>query len=228
MKKFEKIVLIGAAPFVIGAGIFLGWSANYAGASFFVLKSTAMWKAFFGGEMFMPFKQAVAYFSDARIRKIAMTAGGLTAVESLVVTIGTTLLIKQPWKVKPPSDGSRLAELSDLKKAGLLDGKPGKSILLGTFGKGKNAQDVRYSGDSHFFVNGPSRSGKGRGFVMTNLLEYEGSAIVLDVKLENWTLTGAARLAMGQKCYVFAPGSRNTHCWNPLDFIRDWPERSTD
>jgi type IV secretion system protein VirD4 len=63
---------------------------------------------------------------------------------------------------------------------------------------------------------------------MTNLLEYAGSVIVLDVKLENFVRTGPARLAMGQKCFVFAPGSKSSHRWNPLDFVRDWPERSTD
>ncbi|MGO4450426.1 type IV secretory system conjugative DNA transfer family protein [Phyllobacterium sp. TAF24] len=228
LKRYEKIALITAGPCVAAAGLFLGWSANYAGASFFVLKSTAMWKAFFGGDFLMPAKQFAAFAGDARISRIGTIAAGLTFAQAGALGLGGFLLAKRPWAVKPPADGSRFATLADLKKAGLLDGIPGKSILLGTFGKGKNAPEVRYSGDSHFFVNGPSRSGKGRGFVMTNLLEYQGSTIVLDVKLENWEKTGPARLAMGQKCFVFAPGSKFTHRWNPLDFVRSWPERSTD
>jgi len=180
------------------------------------------------GDVLMPAKQLTAYFGDPRLSRVATIATAATAVETAILGGGAFLLAKQPWAVRPPSDGSRFAGLPDLKKAGLLDGKLGHSILLGTFGKGRQAVEVRYSGDSHFFVNGPSRSGKGRGFVMTNLLEYQGSAIVLDVKLENWEKTGPARLAMGQKCYVFAPGSKHTHRWNPLDFVRDWPERSTD
>lgn len=228
MKKFEKIALIAAGPCVAAAALFVGWSANYAGASFFVLKSTAMGQAFFGGDILMPAKQFFAYFGDPRLSRVATIATAATAVETAILGGGAFLLAKQPWAVRPPSDGSRFAGLPDLKKAGLLDGKPGHSILLGTFGKGRQAVEVRYSGDSHFFVNGPSRSGKGRSFVMTNLLEYHGSAIVLDVKLENWEKTGPARLAMGQRCYVFAPGSKHTHRWNPLDFVRDWPERSTD
>lgn len=228
LTKYEKITLLTAGPVVAAAGLGLGWSANYAAASFFVLKSTTMWKSFFGGDLLMPAKQLAAYAADARISRIATIAAGATVVEAFALGAVGFLLVKRPWAVKPPADGSQFAELRDLKKAGLLEGKPGNSILLGTFGKGKNAPEVRYSGDSHFFVNGPSRSGKGRGFVMTNLLEYQGSAIVLDVKLENWEKTGPARLAMGQKCFVFAPGSKFTHRWNPLDFVRDWPERSTD
>jgi len=228
LKKYEKIALVTLGPCVAAAGLFMGWSANYAAASFFVLKSTAMWKAFFGGDIMMPARQLTAYLSDARISRIGSIAAVSTALEAVALGIGSYILVKRPWAVKPPADGSRFAALKDLKKAGLLDGIPGKSILLGTFGQGKNAPEVRYSGDSHFFVNGPSRSGKGRGFVMTNLLEYQGSTIVLDVKLENWEKTGPARLAIGQKCFVFAPGSKFTHRWNPLDFVRDWPERSTD
>ena len=228
MNKFEKTALVAAGPCVAAAGLFLGWSANYAVASFFILKTTSMWTAFFGGDLLMPAKQLATYFGDPCLSRVATIATVATAIETVILGGGAFLLAKQPWAVRPPSDGSRFARLSDLKKAGLLDGKPGHSILLGTFGKGRQAVDVRYSGDSHFFVNGPSRSGKGRGFVMTNLLEYQGSAIALDVKLENWEKTGPARLAMGQKCYVFAPGSKQTHRWNPLDFVRDWPERSTD
>ena len=134
-------------------------------------------------------------------------------------------LVATPWKVRKPSDGARIATMADLKRAGLLDGVAGYSMLLGTF-KGR---DVRYSGDSHFYVNGPSRSGKGRGFVMPNLLEWRGSAIVLDVKQENWRLTGAARVALGQKVYLDSRRDpRHSHRWNPLDFVRPWPSRATD
>jgi type IV secretion system protein VirD4 len=147
-----------------------------------------------------------------------------TVLETALAAGAAYALVKRPWVIRPPSDGARMGTLADLKKAGLLDGQPGASILLGTFA----GRDVRYSGDSHFFVNGPTRSGKGRGFVMTNLLEWRGSVIVLDVKQENWRKTGPTRAAMGQKLYLVAPGSPDSHCWNPLDFVRPWPSRATD
>lgn len=228
MNRFEKIALTVAGPVIAAGSGFYAWSLNYSAASWFMLKSSTMWKSFTGGDIFMPARQAFAHLDKPAVMKLVTTASLATLAEAAVVAGGLALAIKRPWQVRPPADGSRFATLEDLKKAGLLDGKPGKSVLLGTFGKGRQAVDVRYSGDSHFFVNGPSRAGKGRGFVMTNLLEYSGSAIVLDVKLENYLNTGAARLAMGQKCYVFAPGSAKTHRWNPLDFVRGWPERSTD
>ncbi|UXS05566.1 type IV secretory system conjugative DNA transfer family protein [Agrobacterium tumefaciens] len=228
MNRSEKIALIISGPLVAAGGAFYAWSLNYSAASWFMLKSSTMWKCFVSGQITMPVRQAAAYLDNPAVMKLITTASLATLTEVAILAGGLTLAIKRPWQVRPPADGSRFATREDLKKAGLLDGMPGKSILLGTFGKGRQAVDVRYSGDSHFFVNGPSRAGKGRGFVLTNLLEYEGSAIVIDVKLENYLNTGAARLAMGQKCYVFAPGSAKTHRWNPLDFVRGWPERSTD
>jgi type IV secretion system protein VirD4 len=228
MNRFEKVVALVAGPIVGAGAAFYTWSASYAAGSYLMLKSSTMWKSFAGGDVLMPAKQAWVYLGNPIVTKLISVATISTLALSAVVAVAITLAIKRPWQVRPPADGSRFATLKDLESAGLLGGAPGKSVLLGTFGKGSSAVAVRYSGDSHFFVNGPSRSGKGRGFVMPNLLEYEGSVIVLDVKLENYTLTGPARMAMGQRCYVFAPGSAHSHRWNPLDFVRDWPERSTD
>src|SRR5258708_25909635 len=100
-----------------------------------------------------------------------------------------------------PRDGSRIATLADLKKAELLDGKPGYSMLLGTF----RGHDVRYSGDSHFYVNGPTRSGKGRGFVMPNLLEWRGSAGAPGGRKEEWNLTRAPQIAPFPKIVPCSP-----------------------
>lgn len=228
MNQFEKIALSTLGPIAGVCGSFYVWSLNYSVASWIILKRSSMWKSFSSGEIFLPIRQASAYMDNPLVMRLVKAATTATLVEGVVVAGAIAIAITRPWEVRPPSDSSRFSTLEDLKRAGLINGQPGRSILLGTFGKGRQAVDVRYSGDSHFFVNGPSRSGKGRGFVMTNLLEYEGSAVVLDVKLENYLNTGAARLAMGQKCFVFAPGSAKSHRWNPLDFVRGWPERSTD
>nr|WP_281806077.1 type IV secretory system conjugative DNA transfer family protein [Methylocystis echinoides] len=126
--------------------------------------------------------------------------------------------------MRPPLGGSRLATLKDLRKADLLNGEPGYSIFLGRF----DGKDVRYSGASHIYVNGPTRAGKGVGFVLPNALEWRGSLIGLDIKREMWGEIGAARAAMGQRVFLFSPGSAESHCWNPLDLVSHWPERATD
>jgi type IV secretion system protein VirD4 len=219
--KIGGLVLLGLG---LVLGLCLLWSANYAGAVWLLTRKSEVWRHFIAGEISLPILQAWTWWSlpiMARLLRIA--TGGLAAEVAVLGGIGY-LVVKTPWKLRAPEGGTRIATLGDLKRAGMLEGEPGKSMLLGTF-KGR---DVRYSGDSHFYVNGPSRSGKGRGFVMPNLLEWEGSAIVLDVKRENWRLTGAARAALGQNVFELAPGSERSHRWNPLDFVRPWPSRATD
>ena len=218
-------IIAGIAGAAIAAGASaLLWSANYAAAVWLVSRQSAIWFRFCNGEIWLPAMQAWTWRGLPIVSKLLGIATGGLAVEAALIGGGGYFLIATPWKARKPSDGSRIATMTDLKRAGLLDGVEGYSMLLGTF----KGQDVRYSGDSHFYVNGPSRSGKGRGFVMPNLLEWRGSAVVLDVKQENWTFTGAARIALGQKVYLFAPGSASSHAWNPLDFVRPWPSRATD
>ncbi|WP_158816095.1 type IV secretory system conjugative DNA transfer family protein [Methylocapsa sp. S129] len=221
------LIIVGSCAVLVAmlTGLWLLWSWNYALAFFAVFKRWDAWSAFVGKhDLTLPVEQAAANWGHPLIHKAVTIASTASAIEVALAAGAGYAVVVQPWKIKPPNDGARMGTLADIKKAGLLDGQPGMSILLGTFA----GKDVRYSGDSHFFVNGPSRSGKGRGFVMTNLLEWRGSVIVLDVKMENWFKTGPTRARMGQELFLFAPGSPESHCWNPLDFIRPWPARATD
>ena len=206
-------------------GLWLLWSWNYALAFFATFKRWDAWTAFVTRhDLTLPVEQALAYWRHPLVAKTVTIASAASVIELALAAGALCAAVVRPWEIKPPRDGARMGTLRDLKNANLLDGKPGLSILLGAFA----GRDIRYSGDSHFFVNGPSRSGKGRGFVMTNLLEWQGSVIVLDVKMENWAKTGPTRARMGQQLFLFAPGSPESHCWNPLDFIRPWPARATD
>lgn len=206
-------------------GAFYVWSLNYGAATYFLSRRTAMWKAVASdGYWSAAFDQVVAYWGHPMVMKLVTVSSVVLLCEILLLAAIGALIYFQPWKVKPPKDAARIATEGDLKQAGLLDGKPGESILLGSF-KGKK---IRYSGDSHIYVNGPTRSGKGVGFVLTNGLEWRGSLIALDVKKEMWQEVGPARIAMGQEVFLFSPGSPESHCWNPLDTVSDWPRRSTE
>jgi type IV secretion system protein VirD4 len=223
--RFVKIgELVVGVPLAFSGALFV-WSFNYAAATYLLSRQTAMWKAVvLDGTWRAPFDQVVAYWGHPMVMKlVTISTTALLCEIALLVTIGTFLYF-QPWKVKPPKGSARIATESDLKKADLFDGKPGYSVLLGSY-KGKK---VRYSGDSHIYVNGPTRSGKGVGFVLTNGLEWRGSLIALDVKKEMWQEVGPARLAMGQEVFLFSPGSAESHCWNPLDTVSGWPRRSTE
>ena len=81
---------------------------------------------------------------------------------------------------------------------------------------------LTYGGPEHMFLYAPTRSGKGVGVVVPNLLNWSGSAVILDIKKENWTLTAGFRKSGGQDVYLFDPLEPNgkTHRWNPLSTVR--------
>lgn len=81
---------------------------------------------------------------------------------------------------------------------------------------------LTYGGPEHMFLYAPTRSGKGVGVVVPNLLNWPGSAVILDIKKENWTLTAGFRKSGCQDVYLFDPLEPNgkTHRWNPLSTVR--------
>lgn len=118
------------------------------------------------------------------------------------------------WE-KPTSHGTaRFATMDDIRRHGLIR-KGG--LLIGR----KNGQRLRYSGDGHLLTFAPTRSGKGVGCVIPNLLTWPGSAVVTDIKGENIALTRQFRETLGP-VYELAPlsGSAHASALNPLDFIR--------
>lgn len=74
----------------------------------------------------------------------------------------------------------------------------------------------------HCLLIAPTGAGKGVGFVIPNLLSYKGSAVVLDVKGENYEKTARFREKMGQKIYRFSPRDfdQPSFRYNPLDRIK--------
>jgi type IV secretion system protein VirD4 len=207
------------------AAAFLIWEASYALAVAWRTHSWLLWTRFSRGfELLLPLRAAQSEWGDPVVHNLVARATLLATIAIVVVAVVTMQMVESLRAVRPPAGGARLATLSDLRKADLLNGEPGYSIFLGRF----NGKDVRYSGASHIYVNGPTRAGKGVGFVLPNALEWRGSLIGLDIKREMWTEIGAARAAMGQRVFLFSPGSAESHCWNPLDLVSDWPERATD
>jgi type IV secretion system protein VirD4 len=77
-------------------------------------------------------------------------------------------------------------------------------------------------GTQSVMLSAPTRSGKGVGVVVPNLLAWQDSAVVVDIKGENYAITAGFRAAHGQAVYAWAPfaADARTHRWNPLSYIR--------
>jgi type IV secretion system protein VirD4 len=135
---------------------------------------------------------------------------GSLLLGSFVVHEGLTRFGETHWQSK-----------SELKRNGFFE-KPGRGFLLGKMGKPKSSAKFLCSTSfPHCLVVAPTGRGKGTGFVIPNLLCFVGSAVVLDVKGENFDKTSRKRRARGDKVWRFAPvdWERPTHRYNPLQRI---------
>lgn len=131
---------------------------------------------------------------------------------------------RRPWKKEEALHGdARWAGEEDIKKAGL---RAKKGMLLGEDKLGY----LIASGYQHALLFAPTGSGKGVGFVIPNLLFWEDSVVVHDIKLENYELTSGWRKKMGQDCYVWSPADPDgfTHCYNPIDWVSAKPGQMVD
>jgi type IV secretion system protein VirD4 len=120
-----------------------------------------------------------------------------------------------------PYGAARFGSVMEAAKQGLTTKR---GIVLGTL-KGAT---VRSDEPAHVLVVGPSRSGKGTGFVLPNGYLWDGSAVFFDPKRENFDALANHRAAMGNKVFMFSPGSSDTHRYNPLDFVRRDERMATD
>jgi type IV secretion system protein VirD4 len=120
-----------------------------------------------------------------------------------------------------PYGAARFGTLMEAARQGLT-AKQG--IVLGIL----NGAIIRSDEPAHILVVGPSRSGKGTGFVLPNGYLWKGSAVFFDPKRENFDALAGHRTALGNKVFMFSPGSNETHRYNPLDFVRRDERMATD
>jgi type IV secretion system protein VirD4 len=114
---------------------------------------------------------------------------------------------------------ARWAETEEVKAAGLL-GADG--VVLGRYDR----DYLRHDGPEHVLCFAPTRSGKGVGLVVPSLLTWPGSAIVHDIKGENWQLTAGFRARHG-RVLLFDPTNAKSSAYNPLLEVRrgEWEVR---
>lgn len=158
------------------------------------------------------------YGAQQQVQKWLYIAGGV----SLAVLLSPAFLFFAPAKRSLFGD-ARFAKKSEIKKAGLFGEK---GIIVGQMG----GRYLMFEGQQHAIISAPTRSGKGVGIVIPNLLNWPESVVVLDIKQENWDITSAYRRKYGQECYLFNPAAVDyrTHRYNPLSYISEDPNFRID
>jgi type IV secretion system protein VirD4 len=148
------------------------------------------------------------YRGDPQV--VRAMAGGLAGGVTLLVG-----LIYVLWARAAPLHGAaRFANEREIKRHGF---RSTVGIVLGR----KRGRFLTFGGSEHVIVEAPTRSGKGTGIVIPNLLTWQGSVVVLDVKRENFDATAGFRAHYGQAVYLFNPTDREgrTARYNPLAYI---------
>jgi type IV secretion system protein VirD4 len=83
---------------------------------------------------------------------------------------------------------------------------------------------VLYRGDGHLTTIAPTGSGKGRGVIIPNLVNYGGSVIVIDPKGENYAVTADYQRKQGKRVVKLDPFSLTEGVpdrLNPIDLLAD-------
>lgn len=158
------------------------------------------------------FSQYRAYFS-----KVILSSGIPVSIYLYIIIKNWSSIVD--WRpFKPPESqhgDAHWATKSEIKKAGLFQKR---GMLLGDY-KGKYLVEYSFQ---HTLLFAPTGSGKGVGFVIPNLLFWDESVIVHDIKLENYELTSGYRSkGLKQKVFLWNPADQQgiTHCYNPMDWI---------
>lgn len=210
-------VAAGAFAALVATAL-LSAAVYVSGVLFLVLSKADPWQARWGsiGTYWQ------LYADDAVLRQRLLTAMALSGVGLLVILPVTLFAAARPRRAL--HGDARFASAGEVARAGLIDSADhpkSPSILIGRF-KGRY---LALPGQLSVMLSAPTRSGKGVGVVIPNLLNWPDSVVVLDIKGENHAITAGYRAAHGQAVYAFSPFDElaRSHRWNPLTAVRTSP-----
>jgi type IV secretion system protein VirD4 len=181
------------------------------------------WFSLFGWPIYFPPAFFWWWFAfDAYAHEIFVTGGfiaGAGGIAAFIVAVAMSVWRAREVKRATTYGSARWANEREIHKAGLLhpDG-----VLLGRW----HTAYLRHHGPEHVLCFAPTRSGKGVGLVVPTLLTWPGSAIVHDIKGENWMLTAGWRARFG-RVVLFDPTNPQSGAYNPLLEVRrgEWEVR---
>jgi len=158
-----------------------------------------------------------AYAPDVFVRGAYIAASG--GIAAVVVAVAMSVWRARELKVAETYGTARWASHGEVEAAGLTGDR---GVVLGRLDR----QYLRHDGPEHILCFAPTRSGKGVGLVVPSLLTWGGSAIVHDIKGENWTLTAGFRSRLG-RVLMFDPTNPASAPYNPLLEVRrgEWEVR---
>jgi len=236
-----KVVTIAALFFGIWAGTqrfcyLVNYEPGWVGYPFYIIKIGEKF-VFPLYNPFLIFYWTLMYFKKTQIHYLMYRAYkiiGWTSISAIVFYFLIEFVLMK-YLAQNIFGTARWGNKNDLKKAGLLQPEGGmvlgqladaevssaydlnkKSVILHLK---KPSQKITQAGIYNTLLSAPTRSGKGVSSVMTTLLSYPGSVIVLDFKGESFNYTSGFRKKFG-KVYRWEPTGDKGHHFNPMMEIR--------
>ncbi|MGJ7491442.1 conjugal transfer protein TraG [Variovorax sp. ZT4R33] len=212
---FGQVVTV---PSVATCGLWSGtqWTAHALG---YQARLGPAWFDVLGTPVYEPWKLFEWwYFFDAYAPDVFERGGAIAASGGMLaagVAIGMALWRSRLTHRVTTYGSARWADVKEVQQAGLVQAK---GVLLGKL-SGKALAYLRHDGPEHVMVFAPTRSGKGVGLVIPTLLSWTGSAVIHDIKGENWTLTAGWRSRFSH-CLLFNPTIATSAAYNPLLEVR--------
>lgn len=211
-------LLIGQILVVFGITLLGVWTATQWAAAMLAYQPElgSPWLIVVGRPLYRPWALfAWWYHFDAYAPHVFDKAGSLAGASGFVgcgaAITGSLWRVRQRRNVTTYGS-ARWATAREITRAELHDQA---GIILGRSG----ANYLRHGGPEHVLAFAPTRSGKGVGLVVPTLLSWIGSAVVHDIKGENWTLTAGWRSRFSH-CLLFNPSDARFARYNPLLEVR--------
>lgn len=184
-----------------------------------------------GGGLYQPFAWIIWgwYYSmsrDLRIRKPFFEGEMIVFAGSVLCMAGFFVMTnRRAQKLMENADdlhgSAKWASEDDVRKTGLLSQENGVYVGGWQAVGNRRLKYLRHNGPEHILAFAPTRSGKGVGLVIPTLLAWDESAVVYDIKGENWAKTAGFRQQQGHLCFKFSPvEDGNSSRFNPLSEIR--------
>jgi type IV secretion system protein VirD4 len=214
-------IAIVFAVVILGVWFATQWAAWHLG---YQPRLGPDWFTLFSVPIYYPWRLFEWWYAYEAYAPALFNRAGIIAAASgfagIAVAIIGSLWRARQNKLVTTYGSSRWARCREIARAGLF--RPA-GVFLGQL----NDHYLRHDGPEHVLAFAPTRSGKGVGLVIPTLLSWTGSAVVHDIKGENWQLTAGWR-ARYSHCLLFNPTDPNSARYNPLLEVRKGPDEVRD
>lgn len=223
---FPAKIYVGQITIVFGIVVASTWVATQwtAAALGFQTRLGEPWFVVAAYPVYLPWRLFEWWFAyEAYAPEIFEEGGAIVATGGVAGALFA--IINSVWRARQNQlvttyGSARWATLKEIKAAGLF---ASKGVFLGRF----ESNYLRHDGPEHVMCFAPTRSGKGVGLVLPTLLSWTSSAVVHDIKGENWELTSGWRSTFSH-CLLFNPTDPRSARYNSLLEVRKGPAEVRD